>query len=265
MALVLLSLVAMSVHGQQFSEIASKEKKLSYNGYEIKLRFDGRSRQSSAIVKRNGRILINKHYGWRDEETTKIALFPVLGGPTKQLIIEQYTGGAHCCSFYWIYDLGRGPRLLFSDEIYHFESGNGLYLTDLDKDGCFELEQVILEFDYFHLSHAQSILPTVVFSYDKKLGRYVLANKKFRDYVLQGIDEDSAKVRKLQPSVRDSSLYLHDQYLSVVLKVVLNYLYTGKAEDAWSFFQSYYKLDDRREIAADLRKELRKSHIYHSL
>jgi hypothetical protein len=263
--LLFLASISLSVRAQQFDQIASKEKKVIYNGYEIQVKFDPRSRKSFAIVKRNGRTLINKHYGWRDEDTTRIALFPVLGGSAKQLIIEQYTGGAHCCGFYWIYDLGRTPRLLFSDESYHFESGNGLNLIDLDKDGRFELEQVILQFDYFHLSHSRSILPTIVFSYDEKLGGYRPANVRFRDYVLRGIDEDIAKAKKLQSSVTDSNSYLHEEYLSSVLNVVLNDLYTGKTKDAWSFFRTYYKLDDHREIEADLRKELRRSHIYRSL
>src|SRR2546423_3434139 len=99
LALLFQALITVSVSAQQFREIASKEKKISYNGYEIQTRFNPRSRTSSAVVRKNGRMLINKHFGWGHEDRTQIALFSVLGGATKQLIIEQYTGGAHCCGF----------------------------------------------------------------------------------------------------------------------------------------------------------------------
>lgn len=257
--------MTLTVDAQEFREIASKEKKINYNGYEIETTFNPRSRISRAIVKRNGRTLINLHYGWFLDDATKVGMFPVLGGNTKQLIVEQYTGGAHCCSFFWIYDLGKTPHLLFSNENYGFESGNGLNLIDLDHDGRFELEQGILTFDYFHVSHVFSVFPSVIFSYDERTRKYRPANHRFSDYLLRDIDEDTNKVRKLRPGLDVENPIARQEYFSAVLQVMLKYLYSGKTKDAWSFYQNWYQLDDRREIAADVRKELRHSRIYRSL
>ena len=116
----------------------------------------------------------------------KFSLFNFLGGNDKQLIIHTYSGGAHCCNDYVIYDLKPTFRKVYDSTKFDSGSEIGNYLTpiDIDKDGVFEFQRSVMTFDYFHTSHASSVFPPVIFRYDKKKARYDFANKVFPNFVI---------------------------------------------------------------------------------
>jgi hypothetical protein len=104
------------------SDIFTREKSLSYNGFNIAI-ISKRKRSKShlqelsyVVIKRNESVL-TKFGGPIDHPltTTDIGLFPILGGKTKQLIISQTVprGGRH-----WIVELTSNPKVLFDSGDY---------------------------------------------------------------------------------------------------------------------------------------------------
>src|ERR1041384_6143553 len=73
---------------------------LSYKGYKAFTSYNALGRISVAVIKKGKRVLAKMLQEDNQEGFTRIGLFPFLGGATKQLIIQQYLGGAHCC-YHW--------------------------------------------------------------------------------------------------------------------------------------------------------------------
>src|SRR5262245_39502419 len=69
--------------------------KLSYENYDVERSTDTRGLESTATIKKNGRIIASLRNGGFGKESTRFGLFSLLGGESKQLVIMQYTGGAH--------------------------------------------------------------------------------------------------------------------------------------------------------------------------
>src|ERR1044072_2191475 len=160
-ALVLSLLVSFSAAAAQqtvnLEDIYAKGDKISYNGYEVTRAFNESRQVSWATIRKRGRVLARFNDGGGPSiNFTNFALFPLLGGETKQLIINHHSGGAPCRPSIWIYDLaGPTPRQLFASNKY--DVGFNPLLADIDRDGVYEFTQTVMSFDYFdRLSHASS-------------------------------------------------------------------------------------------------------------
>jgi hypothetical protein len=252
---------------EELDAIYIKGDMLSVAGYSVERSFDPRTKLSSAIIKRGGKVLARFRNGGLGKESTEFGLFPFLGRDSKQLVILQYTGGAHCCWIYKIYELTPRLRSLFDGEDYGIDSiGYTLTPVDIDKDGQYEFTQAVMTFDYFHLSHASSVFPTAVFAYDRRKRKYLPANRRFSDYLLQGIEEDiknaNSVAAKSNPAVID---WGREKYLSAMLKVMTKYIYAGKEAAGWEFFDREYKLNDKAKLRSDIRKALENDPIYQAL
>ena len=56
-----------------------------------------------------------------------------------------------------------------------------------------------------------------------------------------------------------------ESYLSVVMQVMLKYIYAGQEVDGWEFYNREYQLSDKDAIKSDLRKALKSDPIYQSI
>jgi hypothetical protein len=240
-----------------------KGDKLSYAGYDVEKSFDAVTNESSATIRKNGKIITTLSNGGFSKDSTEIGLFPFLGGGTKQLVVMQYTGGAHCCWVYKIYDFSPQLRLIFDGEDYNI--GYELHPEDLDSDGTQEFTQAVMTFDYFHMSHASSVFPTAVFSYNEKRRRYLPVNHKFSSYLLKGMEKDLERVGEERARIAANNVIANERYLSAVMQVTLKYIYAGRRAEGWEFYNLEYNLNDKDEIKADIKKALKGDPIYQSI
>jgi hypothetical protein len=248
-------------------KIFTKDDRLSYRGYVVE-KAQTKGEDSWFATLKKGKKPVAKFEGGWNKEWTNFGLFPFIGTEPKQLVVEQYSGGAHCCYSYWIYDLSDNPRLLFDNDKYG--TGNQLIPFDLDGDGVFEFKHSVMAFDYFHMSHASSVFPQAIFAYDKKAGEYRPANQRFQSYALQGIEDDIKEFETLKAQGNpDNDEIYSERYFSAVLQVTLKYIYAGKEQEAWEFFNREYTVHEgismgkmRAEIEETLRQELVYKYIY---
>lgn len=244
----------------------TEEDRLLYKGYEVERFQDSKSGIWVATLKKGGKVIATFDRDGHKEEWTQFGPFPCLGNKeTHQLIVEQYSGGAHCCWSYWIVDLYPNFRVLYDSDKYSI--GYPLDFIDLDGDGVFEFTQNVLTFDYFDvLCHAVSPLPTCVFKYDKDANEYLPASHMFPAYVLEGFDESIKEVKKLNEKVdftdydEETSEYL--EYLASVLNIVITYIYAGKEEKAWTFYDKEYRLPNKEEMKFKIREKLKDCPVY---
>lgn len=268
-ALFLNLLISTFVPAQtvKLEDVYEKGNRLSYRGYEVTRSLNERTQVSSVTIKKGGRILKRFNDGGPSLDFTNIALFALLGGDAKQLIINQHSGGAHCCTSLWIYDLA-GPALkqLYDSTIYDVGFIPGV--IDIDHDGTYEFTQTVMAFDYFDdMAHAESPFPQIAFKYDKSAGRYVPATgRAITDHLLSEVGKDIDEVKKLNRGLTSTRRGdVGGGYVGAVLQVALQYIYTGREQEGWAFYDREYRLDDKARMKMKVKSVLRKSAVYNSI
>lgn len=184
------------------------------------------------------------------------------GDGLPKLIVLQYSGGAHCCSSYKIFSLGKDLKLI--DTIF----GEHSYFNfkDLDGDGKYEAIGRDWVFAYWAESFAGSPAPEVILRW--KNGKYRLACDLMK-----------------KPPPLEKDLYENMPYIdregatySVVSNVMVELIYTGNGNLAlkycdW-FWKNLYKdkpkpkqeiLKERNEYLAAFKKQLRQSYYWPEL
>lgn len=239
---------------RKIEDVFVKADSLSYKGYQVTRSYNPAAEKSWATVKKNGRVIVRHGLGegLNKIEATRFGLVSLLGGGTKQLIIQQYSGGAHCCNSWWIYDLYPEFRLIYSSDDYSIGDASGeSSLVDIDRDGIAELVFSSDWFAYFNrLAFSESPLPKIVFRYNKSTHRYYPANPRYSEYVLKGIEEEINEVKN------------YSDLLPPVLNVMLQYVYAGKEMQAWAIFDRYYTMSDKEAMKQEIKQRLKADKIY---
>jgi hypothetical protein len=163
-----------------------------------------------------------------------------------ELIVQEYSGGAHCCYTYLIIGLRDGLPLIR-------EIRNQVPVTfKTREDGGVELNTGEGVFDYFLVPHANSVIPRIYMRLDGD--RLVdVGSEHIADY-----DREIEKARgELTPEELDKlkkSTYsqgmLFDQLPTVqkVLTIVLNYLYSGRQDQAWRGLDEMWPPADKERV-----------------
>lgn len=114
--------------------------------------------------------------------TTVSTLPDVTGDARDELVVHDYTGGAHCCNFTRIFSFEtEPPRPLLSLGTGHCE----VQLVDLDGDGRAEVQTCDDRFAYAFCSFADSPKPPVVLAFDAGTGGFALATRRFASQVTE--------------------------------------------------------------------------------
>lgn len=253
--------------GSALEKAFTKDDRLSYRGYLIEKSQDRGEESWSAALKRGNHTVAKFEGGW-NKEWTNFGLFPFISQEPRQLIVEQYSGGAHCCYSYWVYDLsGATPRVLFDNEKYG--TGSQLMAVDMDGDGLYELKHSVMTFDYFHMSHASSIFPQAIFAFDKKAGEYRPANGKFSAQLMKGIEGDIKELETLKAEGNPNKDDIYsERYFSGVLQVTLKHIYAGRRDEGWAYFNREYRTHEgisREKMRAEIEEALADEPIYKSI
>ncbi|HWC76508.1 MAG TPA: hypothetical protein VG778_03550 [Blastocatellia bacterium] len=162
------------IEGKLVNEFFIEGDSLSYKGYDvIKLKKEvydrewcaaGRTRPcmvpvAYTAIKRNGKVLAqfdDYHYGLGN--VNDVALYPLLGGESRQLIISQ-TGprdGRH-----YVVELAEKPRVIFDSGDYEV-GREEVWIQDVDNDGVYEISMLVVSFYMaLNLSPWETPLPTV--------------------------------------------------------------------------------------------------------
>lgn len=107
------------------------------------------------------------------------------GDREPEVLLDLYTGGAHCCfvTAFYRYDPS-GPRYARTE---HDFGDAGFRLRDLDRDGSPELESSDAAFAYAFASFADSVFPVQIWRY--RQGRLADVTRSFPKVVAARADE----------------------------------------------------------------------------
>ena len=247
-----------------FYDFFVKEETLSYNGYQItksskKVRIEGVDRgvQVTYASLRNKSHVLATFDGLYHSvgNATDFGLASLLGGDSKQLVVSQTVprGGRH-----WVADLQSDGAVLFDSGDYGLGREEA-FVMDVDKDGISEIGLVLTAFWGFGpvAMADHRVMPMIVFKYDPQLRRYLPANPFFA-YGLEHLEEDASDV----DSAETPGDALNSEYLGKRLAILLHYIYAGKRDEGWAFFDKTYRLSDSRKMKSQIQKRLQSEPVY---
>jgi len=160
------------------------------------------------------------------------------GNPT--LILEGFSGGAHCCYTYQIVDLGEKPRVLPTirnqSPFYVFKDPVSKRFRIMTSDGAFD------SFD--GLCHACAPFPRVVLQADAA---------GLHDVSSQFIDQYDSQIALARAKIADGDIgkFMISDFAdakAVVLDIVFSYLYSGREAQAWQTLDEMWPAADRQRI-----------------
>ena len=252
---------------QDLEQIFTDGSRLSYREFAIEKRLilePGRQELWEIVLSYEGNVIRSVQN--ESPLFLNFGLFSLIGERDKQLIIEEYSGGIHCCYSYWIYNLGTVPVLLYESANYPVDSQ--LDLNDIDKDGVYELGQSLRTFNYFdRCAYAFSPSPHALFRFERERQQYILANQQFSSHLLRNVAKHIQRLRDFEKTGIDFSSFKDTggEYLGIVLQIALDYVYSGQEDQGWEFFEKEYKLQDKSIIRQKVRDKLGKDKIYLAL
>lgn len=168
----------------------------SYGSYTFRFTPAGEEREGVLVILKEGKKVYEAEshrfmLGGVDDESALPLGTSVTGRKVPEAVVVEWTGGAHCCFIFHLFEIGNSFR-----EIAGLYAGNSdiSEFKDLDGDGSLEFITYDWTFQYWKTAFAFSPAPRVVFRFEKD--GYVLATEMMRKPVPKA-EEFEAKVREV--------------------------------------------------------------------
>ncbi len=247
--------ISKEIYDETILDELSDEKQLFYNDFDIQ-----NTEQGLAIFKNGEKVLFIKK---TDDFNNlgKIGLKSLVPNLGNQLIYLDETGMI-CCQYFNIVEFSSGiPRIIYQSSDYNVSE----FVTfDLENDGILEFYQYVFDFRYeLNLSGASSPHPKLFFAFDKNQKKY-LPIKKLTNQQIKEISELKNSIEEFDRQKNHSKYDAENNFIDV-LNVLLTYIYAGKRDEGWHFYDAQYKAADKREIKQKIEKILAESKSYNAL
>jgi hypothetical protein len=169
---------------------------------------------------------INKGLGGDVSHPQAIPLGTDITGLRKpNLILGEWTGGAHCCFIFHVFELSIPVREIASIDA---EDSDYAHFEDLDHDGIYEFVGWDYTFAYWRAAFLQSPAPAIVLRFDGS--RYKLAPDLMSKPALSG-----EEFGRLQASVRENDAWKEGYPPPLLWGTMLDLIYSGHSDLAWKF------------------------------
>jgi len=230
-----------------------------YGDYTVRvwksLDVDAPSAGRTVTIERGGRVL-----ACRTEAMGLGALSgtDLDGSGWPNVVIETYSGGAHCCFVTYVYDLG---ETLAAVELPPPPGGNApIEFADLDSDGVYEILTADDSFAYAYCAFAGSPAVRVILAYDAGGRRYEPASPRYPAAYAASLAQDAARARGALAAGGDTGW--DGTTKCEVLPLVLDYLYLGDDAAAWAALDAYYRFPDKDAFRAEIEATIAGSSYY---
>ncbi|MBX4200653.1 hypothetical protein KW786_00835 [Candidatus Parcubacteria bacterium] len=154
-------------------------------------------------------------------------------GENKYVIVDDYSGGAHCCDTDYLFRINKDSQVKL---LKKFEMGNARLTKEslLFKNSKLYLVLMDDSFQYFHVPYALSYFFTQYYRLDGD--NVVVANSDFKDDLIRTAEACEAKILKDPIKADDQGHY----WLNDLICYVTNYTLAGKQADALKKFDGYF-------------------------
>ncbi len=243
---------------------SAKDGKLAFNGYVATreaIKIEGRD-YFQLTIRRNGRVVRVLD---RQSTTLEFGLFEFVKGRPPFLFVESFSGGANCCAVLSVYDIRAGFKTVF------FNGSKSIFITDVNGDGTFEIALAYIGFDYYEcFTNLTSPRPAIIHAFDLKKGQFTVASHRFSEFTLRGIENLKAEADEIGKTIRDPNAKRYDarencDFLAKVLEILLIYVFAGRRDEGWAYYNRVYTLSDRAEMRVKIEKRLKSDEEYRAI
>jgi len=167
-----------------------------------------------------------------------------------EVLLDLFTGGAHCCSITRIYHLvGRSLRY----GVLEHDWGNpGYRLEDLDRDGRLEFVSADDAFSYAFTSYAASRRPPRIWQFDGR--RLVDVTRKHPKLLEEDAAACWAAFEEASPQDPDGS-----RVRGLAGAYVADLCLLGRCKEGWEKLRAAYDKPDREKFFRELSSLLQKN------
>lgn len=146
---------------------------------------------------------------------------------TPEIIVQTYSGGAHCCTSFIIYTWLENKFV--KDEITYLDGGGGVF-KDLDKDGNSEFITSHNGFLYLFSSYAGSYPPSLIYSFNE--GKLKENTRNYPDYLRE-------REKKMLNSLRENQKRNYEVN-GILAGYVAQKILLGEYQQGWEFMLKNY-------------------------
>lgn len=192
------------------------------------------------------------HIGSAYEEEKKSTLIPmgrdITGDGEPDLVVSEWSGGGHCCFTFRVFQIGKEFRKIATIDAGHGERAD---FADLDGDSTLEFVMNDWTFAYWRTSFGDSPAPKVILRY--RDGAYRLAPD-----LMRANPPSSMQLDTLAKEVRGHEDWKGGEPPGGLWGVMLDLIYTGHANMAWSFFDKAWPpgAPGKAELLQEFRDKL---------
>lgn len=169
-------------------------------------------------------------------------------------IVEDYSGGAHCC---WTYTIVSPHLRPYGTTVLKNETPIDLEIKWRGKNALFTDDGA---FDYFITSHAFSFMPDVYLLLEGKELIDISGEREFTRGYDHQIAEGRKELERLDPTkhwMNQSVAEMDDEIKFNILRIVLSYLYSRRATEAWRALDELWPATDVANLKAEILKSRR--------
>lgn len=171
------------------------------------------------------------------------------------LVIETFSGGAHCCFGTQVFSLRPAAAALILQKP---ESNAGGHFEDLDLDGIFEFITYDDSFAYQYCPYAAGVTAKVIMAYNARRDRYIPASPRFPEQYTGEITTNEGRAQAAPGELGEWD----GTNICAVLPLALDYLYLGQPDQAQAEFTSRYSGPDTDAKWAEILQVVQSSPLY---
>ena len=171
------------------------------------------------------------------------------------LVVETFSGGAHCCLGTQVYSLQPDAAVLILKKP---ESNAGGYFEDLDSDGIFEFITYDDSFAYQYCPYAAGVSVKVIMAYDAGQDRYLPASPRFPEQYTEEIATNEQRALAAPGELGE----WYGTNVCAILPLVLDYLYLGQPDLAQTEFSTRYSGTDAVAKWGEILQVVQNSPLY---
>lgn len=239
---------AGSIRAEISWQTAQKDGYAQYDRVQLQIRRDGKTLLDAPVNRESEYdIPLIALAGPELNEAQEFQVVDLDRDREPEVIVNLFTGGAHCCTYSLIYRYDADTQGYVSQRFDWQHSGYSL--VDLDKDGVPEFQTVDNRFAYRFASFAASGMPALIYQY--QAGELVDVTRRFPKVIYSNATQMWSffeDARKGDGEMKGAlAAYVADKCL------------LGQGRDGWQRVQQAYRMDDRQAFFSDLKTFLQES------
>lgn len=180
------------------------------------------------------------------------------------LVVSEWTGGAHCCFIYYVFQIGDTFKLIDRLDAEH---GDNSDFEDLRKDGNLEFVMADWTFAYWKTSFARSPAPTVILRYQESRYRpdlEMMRKPRPNDQDLHSMAENLKAKFADETEIDGNNKWKAPPDL---WSEMLDLIYSGNRDSAWRLLDMSWPVNypNKAEFLNDFKAQLVTSPYFHDI